>query len=57
MKLRNLLLSAARDTALADRGVDREVRVADAGTVDRAHLSTPPKIGSSIPRLAIMSAT
>jgi len=47
MKLRDLFRGPIRDASLSQGGIDRQV----------IHLSTPPKIGSSIPRLAIMSAT
>ena len=56
VQLGDLLLGARRHPALGHRAVDRQVRVLDAAAVDGAHRSTPPRIGSSMPRLAIMSA-
>jgi hypothetical protein len=46
MKLGNPFRSTLGNAALGHRTIDRQL----------AHLSTPPRIGSSIPRLAIMSA-
>ncbi len=56
VQLRDRLRVALERPALGQGDVDRQVRVDRAAAVDGAHRSTPPRIGSSIPRLQIMSA-